>query len=519
MDSKKFDIFISYSSKDVEITNKLCKHIEDANLKCWIAPRNITPGEDYAAEIIRGLDSAKCLLLILSEHSNNSEQVLREVERAANKRIPILVLNISKVEVLSKSLEYYVTHRQWITAYDEKGPSRAMLLERIEQIKDFISLVENKVPEIENKEVSYSKSFTRKNSFIFFAVFLVLAIILVLFFINKGKDAKIASVEQGDYVSFGTFRGQKLEWQVLKNEAGRVTLILNKAIAFKPFDFAHSGKYGFRADGKKRENFPAIINNKTINELKNASKPEEVVDSVGSNKWEDSYLREWLNSSLEQPIYKSGAINGYNLDPDVANLYGAEAIKNLKEPGFLRQFTAHEIQQLEESKVLTQRLSYIDDNCSLYGDNAGSKKYSEFINIFRDLSLLGQHKLSGCPVVETTDLVRLLDVKDLELLLATKKINLSYDYELKNKDGKDANIHKIWGDGRMIWWLRNDCSYTYSTVCSVIGSDNNVVASNLFMMPVNLLAGVVPEITIDISGSIGFYGQGTKDHPYIVKWR
>jgi len=42
-------IFISYSSKDKAIAAALCAHLEKAQLKCWIAPRDIAPGKDYAA--------------------------------------------------------------------------------------------------------------------------------------------------------------------------------------------------------------------------------------------------------------------------------------------------------------------------------------------------------------------------------------------------------------------------------------------------------------------------------------
>ena len=118
---KLYDVFISYASKDITVADKVCSYLESVGHLCWIAPRNIEPSNDYAAEIIKGLESSKILLLILSKNSNESEQVLREVERAAGKRIRIVVLNIQYVEALSKSLEYFITQRQWIRAYDNSG--------------------------------------------------------------------------------------------------------------------------------------------------------------------------------------------------------------------------------------------------------------------------------------------------------------------------------------------------------------------------------------------------------------
>ncbi len=42
------DIFISYSSKDKKIAFALCHFLEKNGLHCWIAPRNIRVGKDYA---------------------------------------------------------------------------------------------------------------------------------------------------------------------------------------------------------------------------------------------------------------------------------------------------------------------------------------------------------------------------------------------------------------------------------------------------------------------------------------
>ena len=40
-------VFISYSHKDSQIANGLCNKIEEQEIGCWIAPRNITPGEGW----------------------------------------------------------------------------------------------------------------------------------------------------------------------------------------------------------------------------------------------------------------------------------------------------------------------------------------------------------------------------------------------------------------------------------------------------------------------------------------
>ena len=91
------DVFISHSSKDHEIAEKMCSVLEERGLKCWIAPRDIVPGASWGGEIVAAIRDCGCMVLILSEESNKSGQVLREVERAVNKTKPVIPFRISNV--------------------------------------------------------------------------------------------------------------------------------------------------------------------------------------------------------------------------------------------------------------------------------------------------------------------------------------------------------------------------------------------------------------------------------------
>ena len=82
--------FISYSSKDINEAEKICTYLESKGKVCWIAPRNIAVGKEYGEEIIRGIENSNVFVLVYSQHSNSSQHVLREVERAVSKKIPII---------------------------------------------------------------------------------------------------------------------------------------------------------------------------------------------------------------------------------------------------------------------------------------------------------------------------------------------------------------------------------------------------------------------------------------------
>jgi len=111
------DVFLSHSHLDKVYADAICHSLEAHAIRCWVAPRDIRPSEDWAEAIINALDTARILVLVFSSNSNSSPQVRREVERAVNKGLHILPLRIEDVP-LSKSLEYFISTQHWLDAIE-----------------------------------------------------------------------------------------------------------------------------------------------------------------------------------------------------------------------------------------------------------------------------------------------------------------------------------------------------------------------------------------------------------------
>ncbi len=111
--SSDSDVFISYASQDVAVADALVAALERNGLKCWIAPRDVTPGLQYADEIVGAINDAKVLVLVLSQHAIASPHVGREIERAASKGRRIIALRTDSVS-LTRSFEYFLSESQWI---------------------------------------------------------------------------------------------------------------------------------------------------------------------------------------------------------------------------------------------------------------------------------------------------------------------------------------------------------------------------------------------------------------------
>src|SRR6266404_9383577 len=109
------DVFISHSTSNRPVANAVCAALESIGIRCWIAPRDVMPGRSYSGEITRAIQQSRAFVLIFSEHSNNSEQVLREVQLAANSRLHIVQCRIDPVAP-SDDLEYYLSGPHWLDA-------------------------------------------------------------------------------------------------------------------------------------------------------------------------------------------------------------------------------------------------------------------------------------------------------------------------------------------------------------------------------------------------------------------
>ena len=219
-------IFISHSSTDAKTAEDLCDVLEKNGNQCFLAPRDIRSGHEYAEEIINGIDRSDAMLLILSKEANNSPHVLREIERAVSKGLPIIVYKLEEVE-LTKSMEYFLMTHQWMNA---KTSSYDEVLQCVAGIKAKVASKEASEQASENKsqEVPEKAGSSGKNKGLIIGIVAALAVVLMAVIIvlatggsdaNDGSEEKntgnvadsttaVKDVELGDTVVFGEYNGE-----------------------------------------------------------------------------------------------------------------------------------------------------------------------------------------------------------------------------------------------------------------------------------------------------------------------
>ncbi len=110
-----FDIFISYANQDKATADAACAKIEAEGIRCWIAPRDVAPGADWAGAIIDAIDHCRAMVLIFSSSANGSKQIHREVQRAFDREVPVVPFRIENIAP-EKSLAYYMGPVHWLDA-------------------------------------------------------------------------------------------------------------------------------------------------------------------------------------------------------------------------------------------------------------------------------------------------------------------------------------------------------------------------------------------------------------------
>ena len=77
--------FISYSSKNQDFAQRLHADLQNKGVRCWFAPEDMKIGDKIRDRIDQSIRIHDKLLLVLSEHSINSDWVEDEVEAAYEK--------------------------------------------------------------------------------------------------------------------------------------------------------------------------------------------------------------------------------------------------------------------------------------------------------------------------------------------------------------------------------------------------------------------------------------------------
>ena len=472
-------VFLSHSSKDAKITSGLCNELENNGIKCFIAPRDIRVGHEYASEIIEGIDKSDAMILVLSNDSNTSPHVLREIERAVSKNIPIIVYRIEDV-ILTKSMEYFLMTHQWVNGKSNDYQEMIAAIRNLNYKGD-----REKQVKIQNE----SKKSKNKKAVMIAVAALVCVLGLSVFGIiyaisgnsknnennnstqssqlvgddstenNSTEDSSTENevreplkVELGDEIIFGKYNGESIKWRVINISEDKkdAVLIASEIITMKAFDAADSE--GFCQD--QGEYY--FINRET----KADTDLEFQAFIRGNSEWASSDIRAWLNEEKSLANYGDSAPSDGKMS-DRRNGYDIE-------PGFLTNFSKEEVAAIKKTTVETKG-----------------------------------NDLSGEGIITTEDKVFLLSVEELKWLEDANMNILTYptaECLEQDKSGWYDMEYEAHGTRTYCWWLRDPVE-GFSSKCYMVGTE--YYDEKIWEKEVGLEGyGIRPAITVDLTSDV-----------------
>jgi len=194
---KDYDVFVSHSSEDKNIANAIVFALEQEKIRCWIAPRDIAPGDDWDEAIVKGLKSSEIVVLVFSSEAMNSKYVKNEISLASDKSkiiIPFRIEDIAPKNVF----ELYLSRKHWLDAIPPNTEQK---------INDLVKVVKEHLPNYDNVTLNNNNNDDKKdetpenendkpqkNKYIFyFIAFITIGILAGLFFNLNNKNTNLTN--------------------------------------------------------------------------------------------------------------------------------------------------------------------------------------------------------------------------------------------------------------------------------------------------------------------------------------
>lgn len=142
------NVFISYSSKDLQQATHICHLLERNNVNCWIAPGSIPVGSNYTKAIPTAISSCPVFIVLVTQNAQHSRFVIKELEFAVSSGKLILPVFLENCP-LTEEFRFLIGVEHHLLAY-------AMPEHIVEKI--LVQRILN--PSVTAPEVEFSSSFT-----------------------------------------------------------------------------------------------------------------------------------------------------------------------------------------------------------------------------------------------------------------------------------------------------------------------------------------------------------------------
>jgi len=359
------DIFISYTTSDKQIADAVCHAVENEGIRCWLAPRDIRPGENFPSEIMNGIEACKIFILVASKNIKKSKHVLNEVNAAVDKNKIIIPFKIDD-DRLNDDYHYYIGKTHWIEAFPDPQVSFGKLIKTLaifleKEVSKSIMEQDFDQEQIaqSNKKVLINKTYEERFSFgLSIANEKDQEVIDNIHFYEYVKRIDVISVTEQKYSSY--------RWLTLVNKSDTPsTYIIHKECGENKIRFE---SMNIRACIENYQGEKLLVENLTKNQpnfeqifkihFNKALMPDEQIKIYYRIDWPSepaSYSDEKVSNSISFTRYKRGCGRLFFANLESTEISGVEIhgiTKTFEEESLNLPFRAYKLEEDNDLKPL-----------------------------------------------------------------------------------------------------------------------------------------------------------------------
>jgi len=131
-EAKRPQLFVSHHSSKYEVALHVERALSRHGVDCWIAPRDVGPGEAFDTAIMKAIRDSSGVLLLFCSQSDKSPHVKRELILADSAHKAIIPLRLE--EIVPDDLAYHLASAQWIDWLEKRDDSIARIAVKAQQL-------------------------------------------------------------------------------------------------------------------------------------------------------------------------------------------------------------------------------------------------------------------------------------------------------------------------------------------------------------------------------------------------
>jgi TIR domain len=117
-DDKSPVLFVSHHSSKLQTAEHVERALNARGIQCWIAPRDVEPGEQFDRAVHKAIGETDAMLLLFCSKSEKSRHVKRELILADQLNKSIIPLRLERID--PGELSYHLADSQWIDWLEQR---------------------------------------------------------------------------------------------------------------------------------------------------------------------------------------------------------------------------------------------------------------------------------------------------------------------------------------------------------------------------------------------------------------